>query len=100
MRSVRNISQVTRALEAVSASKVRRAQQRCWPRAPTPAAFQVLQHLGLQPGSAGSLHLLLAQRAEIRIDHGRAITTTMTCGAYNTNMVRAAMDCAAFERAR
>ncbi|MCC7360866.1 MAG: ATP synthase F1 subunit gamma [Anaerolineales bacterium] len=94
MRSVRNISQVTRALEAVSASKVRRAQQAVLAtRAYAGKAFQVLQHLGLQPGSAGSLHPLLAQRAEIR-----AVTVVLVtsdrglCGAYNTNMVRAAMD--------
>jgi F-type H+-transporting ATPase subunit gamma len=94
MRSVRNISQVTRALEAVSASKVRRAQQAVLAtRAYAGKAFQVLQHLGLQPGSAGSLHALLAQRAEIRSITVVLITSDRgLCGAYNTNMVRAAMD--------
>lgn len=94
MRSVRNISQVTRALEAVSASKVRRAQQAVLAtRAYAGKAFQVLQHLGLQPGSAGSLHPLLAQRAEIRSVTVVLITSDRgLCGAYNTNMVRAAMD--------
>ncbi len=94
MRSVRNISQVTRALEAVSASKVRRAQQAVLAtRAYAGKAFQVLQHLGLQPGSAGSLHPLLAQRPEIRNITVVLITSDRgLCGAYNTNMVRAAMD--------
>ena len=56
-------------------------------------AFQVLQHLGLQPGSAGSLHPLLAKRAEIRTVTVVLITSDRgLCGAYNTNMVRAAMD--------
>src|SRR5258706_549859 len=65
MRSVRNISQVTRALEAVSASKVRKAQQAVLAtRAYAGKAFQVLQHLGTQPGSAASLHPL---RQEPRI---------------------------------
>jgi F-type H+-transporting ATPase subunit gamma len=94
MRSVRNISQVTRALEAVSASKVRRAQQAVLAtRAYAGKAFQVLQHLGLQPGSAGSLHPLLAQRAQIKNITVVLITSDRgLCGAYNTNMVRAAME--------
>jgi len=94
MRSVRNISQVTRALEAVSASKVRRAQQAVLAtRAYAGKAFQVLQHLGLQPGSAGSLHPLLQQRATVNSITVVLITSDRgLCGAYNTNMVRTAMD--------
>ncbi len=94
MRSVKNISQVTRALEAVSASRVRRAQQAVLAtRAYAGKAFQVLQHLGLQPGSAGSLHPLLAQRAQIKSVTMVLVTSDRgLCGAYNTNMLRAAMD--------
>ena len=67
MRSVRNISQVTRALEAVSASRVRKAQQAVLAtRAYAGKALQVLRHLGTQPGSAGSLHPLLQQRETIK----------------------------------
>ncbi len=94
MRSVRNISQVTRALEAVSASKVRKAQQAVLAtRAYAGKAFQVLQHLGMQPGSAASLHPLLQQRAEVKAITVVLITSDRgLCGAYNTNMVRTAMD--------
>ncbi len=94
MRSVRNISQVTRALEAVSASKVRRAQQQVLAtRAYAGKAYQVLQHLGAQPGSAGSLHPLLQARTEVRTITVLLITSDRgLCGAYNTNMVRTAMD--------
>jgi F-type H+-transporting ATPase subunit gamma len=94
MRSVRNISQVTRALEAVSASKVRRAQQLVLAtRAYAGKAYQVLQHLGTQPGSAGSLHPLLQARPEVRQVTMVLITSDRgLCGAYNTNMVRTAMD--------
>jgi F-type H+-transporting ATPase subunit gamma len=94
MRSVRNISQVTRALEAVSASRVRRAQQAVLAtRAYAGRAYQVLQHLGTQPGSPTSLHPLLQQRAEIRNIVVVLITSDRgLCGAYNTNMVRTAMD--------
>jgi F-type H+-transporting ATPase subunit gamma len=94
MRSVKNISQVTRALEAVSASRVRKAQQAVTAtRAYAGKALQVLRHLGTQPGSAGSLHPLLQQRETIKSITVVLITSDRgLCGAYNTNMVRAAMD--------
>jgi F-type H+-transporting ATPase subunit gamma len=98
MRSVRNISQVTRALEAVSASRVRRAQQAVLATRPYASkALQVLQHLGTQPGTATSLHPLLQKRETV----GNLLVVLITgdrglCGPYNTNMVRAAM---AFVRA-
>jgi F-type H+-transporting ATPase subunit gamma len=94
MRSVKNISQVTRALEAVSASKVRRAQQAVLAtRAYASKALQVLRHLGQQPGQATNLHPLFEQRA-----HTRAITVLLItsdrglCGAYNTNILRYALN--------
>jgi F-type H+-transporting ATPase subunit gamma len=94
MRSVRNISQVTRALEAVSASKVRRAQQAVLAtRAYAGKAFQVLQHLALQPGSAASLHPLLQRRDSVNNITVLLITSDRgLCGAYNTNIVRTAME--------
>jgi F-type H+-transporting ATPase subunit gamma len=94
MRSVRNISQVTRALEAVSASRVRKAQQAVMAtRAYAGKALQVLRHLGTQPGSAASLHPLLQQRDTIKSITVVLITSDRgLCGAYNTNMIRAAMD--------
>jgi F-type H+-transporting ATPase subunit gamma len=93
MRSVKNISQVTKALEAVSASKVRRAQQAVTnTRAYAGKAYQVLQHLGTQPGTAASLHPLLAKRDSVKSITVLLITSDRgLCGAYNTNMVRAAM---------
>jgi len=94
MRSVRNISQVTRALEAVSASRVRKAQQAVLAtRAYAGKALQVLRHLGTQPGSAASLHPLLQPRETIKSITVVLITSDRgLCGAYNTNMLRAAMD--------
>ncbi len=99
MRSVKNISQVTRALEAVSASKVRKAQQAVTATRPyANKAFQVLQHLGLQPGSAASLHPLLAKRDSVNSLTVILITSDRgLCGAYNTNIVRTAI---AFARAQ
>jgi F-type H+-transporting ATPase subunit gamma len=93
MRSVKNISQVTRALEAVSASRVRRAQQAVIATRPYASkAFQVLEHLGLQPGTAASLHPLLQKRAAVRSLTVVLITSDRgLCGAYNTNMMREAL---------
>src|SRR5215470_13436920 len=85
MRSVRNIAQVTRALEAVSASRVRRAQQAVIAtRAYAGKALQVLRHLGHQPGSAASLHPLLQQRAEIKSISVVLITSDRGCAAPTT----------------
>ncbi len=89
IRSVKNISQVTRALEAVSASKVRKAEAAM--RATRPyatKAWQVLTHIAGQPGRE-NLHPLLTVRPEVKAalvvvisgDRGLA-------GAYNTNIIR------------
>ena len=55
MRSVKSISQVTRALEAMSASRVVKAQQAALATRPyATKAYEVLHHLASQPGSACS----------------------------------------------
>jgi len=93
MRSVRNIAQVTRALQAVSGSKVRRAQQAVFAtRAYASRAFRVLQHLGQQPGDPSALHPLLTQRDSVN-NVGLILITSDRglCGAYNMNVIRAAL---------
>jgi F-type H+-transporting ATPase subunit gamma len=89
IRSVKNISQVTRALEAVSASKVRKAVAAVTAtRAYATKAWQVLTHIARQPGRA-VLHPLLAHRPAINnilvvvISGDRGLA-----GAYNTNIIR------------
>jgi F-type H+-transporting ATPase subunit gamma len=89
IRSVKNISQVTHALEAVSASKVRKAVAAVTAtRAYATKAWQVLTHIARQPGRA-ILHPLLARRSEIHnvlvvvISGDRGLA-----GAYNTNVIR------------
>ncbi len=89
IRSVKNISQVTRALEAVSASKVRRAVKAVMDTRPyATKAWQVLMHVAGQPGRA-QLHPLLTERSEVR----NALVVVITgdrglAGAYNTNVIR------------
>ena len=89
IRSVKNISQVTRALEAVSASKVRKAVAAVTAtRAYATKAWQVLTHIAMQPGRT-VLHPLLARRPEVR----NVLVVVVTgdrglAGAYNTNVIR------------
>ena len=89
IQSIRNLSQVTRALQAVSASRVRKAMQSVANTRPyATKAWQVLTHLAVQPGHA-SLHPLLTERTEkhnvmvvlITGDRGLA-------GAYTANVMR------------
>jgi F-type H+-transporting ATPase subunit gamma len=89
IRSVKNISQVTRALETVSASYVRksiRAVQATQPYAEK--AWKLLLHLARQPG-ANSLHPLLKERS--RLDNAVVLMISSDrglAGAYNVNIVR------------
>jgi F-type H+-transporting ATPase subunit gamma len=89
IRSVKNISQVTRALEAVSAAKVRKAVQAVSATRPYASkAWQVLTHVAAQPGRH-SLHPLLIERP----NPGSALAIVVTsdrglAGAYNTNIIR------------
>jgi F-type H+-transporting ATPase subunit gamma len=89
IRSIRNIVQVTKALETVSASKVRRAVQAVTATHPyAEKAWKVLLHLARQPGHA-ALHPLLRGRelkndtlvVFISGDRGLA-------GPYNINALR------------
>ena len=89
IKSVKNISQVTRALETVSASHARRAIKAVEETQPySEKAWKVLVHLARQPGKS-SLHPLLKERDSldkvlvllVSGDRGLA-------GAYNVNIVR------------
>src|SRR6266545_1317506 len=89
IKSVKNISQVTRALEAVSAAKVRKAiNALAATRSYATKAWQVLTHITNQPGGL-NLHPLLTARSSPR----NALVIVMTAdrglaGAYNTNIIR------------
>jgi len=93
IRSVNNIAQVTRALQTISASRVRRAQQAVQRTRPyATKAWQVLLHLA-QTAGRGSVHPLLADRPELR----RRLVVLITsdrglAGAYNTNVIRFALE--------
>jgi F-type H+-transporting ATPase subunit gamma len=92
IKSIKNIAQVTRALQAVSASKVRKAMQAVMNTRPyATKAWQVLTHVAEQPGHT-NLHPLLAERSEVKNVLAVIITGDRgLAGAYNTNMIRFAM---------
>lgn len=89
INSVKNISQVTRALQAVSASKVRKAMAAVMNTRPyATKAWQVLTHIARQP-SKDVLHPLLTTRPKVN----SVLVVLLTgdrglAGAYNTNIVR------------
>lgn len=89
IRSVKNIAQVTRALETVSASKVRKAIQAVTAtRAYASKAWQVLKHVAEQPGRE-SLHPLLGQHKDVNNTLVVVITGDRgLAGAYNSNVIR------------
>lgn len=92
IKSIGSIAQVTRALQAVSASYVRKSTAAVLRTRPyATKAWQVLTHLAMQPGRA-SIHPLLTDREKVRsvlvilISGDRGLA-----GAYNSNVVRFAM---------
>ncbi|MBN8633950.1 MAG: ATP synthase F1 subunit gamma [Anaerolineae bacterium] len=91
IRSVKNIGQITRALEAVSASRVRKAQARVLAsRAFAEKAWEIL--LNVQNSMTGtSLHPLLTARSEVKNTMVILITSDRgLAGAFNTNILRVA----------
>lgn len=93
IRSVKNLSQVTRALQTVSASKVRKSVQAVTAtQSYSEKAWKVLIHLASQPGHK-SLHPLLAPRDHVK----NTLVILMTgdrglAGSYNVNIVRHTLD--------
>ena len=89
IRSVKNIAQVTRALQAVSASKVRKAMQAVTNTRPyATKAWQVLAHIAGQPGRE-SLHPLLTHHKQVNNVLVLLVTGDRgLAGAYTTNIVR------------
>lgn len=88
IKSVKNISTVTRAMQAVSAAKVRKATAAMLNTRPyATMAWQVLKHIAGQPGRA-ALHPLLTTRDQVN----KVLVVMITgdrglAGAYTTNIV-------------
>ena len=91
IRSVKNTAQITKAMEMVAASRMRRAQQRVVASRPYAETLrELIRELSTGYGAAGgSVHPLLQQRETIK----KAAVILMTtdrglAGALNTNVIR------------
>ncbi len=87
---VKNISQVTRAMQMIAAAKMRRAQEQV--RASRPyaeKAWEVLVHLSQQPDAKGQLHPLLSARPIKKVCVVLITADRGLAGGYNSNIIRA-----------
>ena len=90
IRSVKNTQQLTKAMKTVSAAKLRRAQDRVF--SARPYAEQLKRVLGnLTARIENVAHPLLVVRPEERILLVVVTADRGLCGAFNTNILRAAV---------
>jgi F-type H+-transporting ATPase subunit gamma len=93
IRSIKNIGQITRALEAEAASKVRRAQARVLAsRAYAEKAWEILLNVQATAAKGTPLHPLLTARSQIKQVLVVLVTSDRgLAGAFNSNIIRAAV---------
>ena len=93
IKSVKNIAQIARALEAEAATKVRKAQARALAsRAYAEKAWEILLNVQSASPPGASLHPLLTAREEINTILVVLVTSDRgLAGAYNANIIRVAM---------
>ena len=91
IRSAKNIQQITRAMKFVSAARLRKAQDRVVSARPYARQMAaVLNSLATRvPEQA---HPLLAQRGDENIELVIITADRGLCGAYNTNIIRQALE--------
>jgi F-type H+-transporting ATPase subunit gamma len=93
IKSVKNIAQVTRAMQAVSASKMRRAQEAVLATRPyAQRAWTLLTHLAAQRTETEEIHPLLEARPGDRVALVLITSDRGLCGAFNTNIIRSALE--------
>ena len=91
IRGVSNIAQVTRAMQTIAASKMRRAEEKVLgSRAYAQKAFEVLNHLSQQAGPTEQLHPLLTERPVKQLGLVLITSDRGLAGPYNGNIIRAA----------
>ena len=91
IRSAKNIQQITRAMKFVSAARLRKAQDRVI--AARPYARQMVAVLNsLATRVPEQAHPLLARRGDEKIELVVITADRGLCGAYNTNIIRHALE--------
>jgi len=90
IKSVKNISQVTRAMQMIAASRMRRAQDQALASRPYAAkSWEILTHLAAQTGNVAQLHPLLTAREEVKTIAIIMVTADRgLAGGYNGNVIR------------
>jgi len=93
IRSVRNMAQLTRAMQMVAASRMRRAQQRVLASRPYSEAMRtMLGELSQQRADPSDLHPLLQTRPVRRVGYVIFTSDKGLAGALNGNVLRRATE--------
>ncbi len=105
MRSVRNIRQITKAMELIAVTRLRRAQQRVIAARPYSAKLgrmvaEISAHTTSQADEGAVPHPLLDIREASRVAIVLITSDRGLCGALNGNVIRAAMAHASREVAK
>jgi F-type H+-transporting ATPase subunit gamma len=89
IKSVKNTSQITKAMQMVAAAKMRKAQQRAVHGRPYAEELAKMLAALAHAGGSAELHPLLQERKEVKRELVLVIATDKgLCGALNTNLFR------------
>ena len=89
IKSVKNTSQITKAMQMVAASKMRKAQMRALSGRPYAEELAKILAALANAGGGSELHPLLQERKEVKRELVLVISTDKgLCGALNTNLLR------------
>ena len=89
IRGVQNIAKITKAMEMIAASKMKRAQERGLAGRPYAEKIQqVIADLAALPETGGALHPLLQRRPVAKIVIVHITPDRGLCGGLNTNLNR------------
>ncbi|MBA4374517.1 MAG: ATP synthase F1 subunit gamma [Thermodesulfovibrio sp.] len=89
IKAVHSTSKITKAMKMVAAAKFRRAQQRMFEMRPYADRMNNILS-GLAGGAEGELHPLLAARPRRNVQIVVLTSDRGLCGAFNTNILKAA----------
>lgn len=93
IKSVKNIAQITHAMQAVAASRMLRAQEAVLATRPyAQRAWTVLTHLAAQRAETEEIHPLLQVRPVEKVAVVLLTSDRGLCGAFNTNIIRRALE--------
>lgn len=87
IRSIKNTEKITKAMEMIATTKMRRAQERVLASRPyTEKMFRVVAHLASEVAEAEHMHPLLENRPVQRIAVVHIASDKGLCGGFNSNI--------------